>query len=122
MLLRSPHELAGRIRDGRSRLGWSQGELAARVGVSRQWISMVENGKTSVEFDLVVRTLTALGVQLHVGSSMMAPFQDSSSHAAPIPTHGGSARTRRTPLTRDGQPLGRSRSTRRTTPGPRRDD
>lgn len=121
MLLRNPHDLAGLVRDGRSRLGWSQSELAGRVGVSRQWISMVENGKTSVEFDLVVGTLRALGFHLHVGSSIASPFRDPASHDPPprdppIPTHDRSGRT---PLTRGGEPLGRARSKRRPTPGGR---
>ena len=57
------------LRDGRVRAGWSQTELAERVGVSRQWISQVETGKTSVEFDLVVGALQALGYRLYAEPS-----------------------------------------------------
>lgn len=64
MLVRRPHDLAGLFRDGRARAGWSQNQLAEAVGVSRQWISLVETGKTSVEFDLVVAALEALGYRL----------------------------------------------------------
>lgn len=116
MLLRHPHDLAGLVRDGRSRAGWSQAELAGRVGVSRQWISMVENGKTSVEFDLVIGTLRALGYYLHVGSSIAPPSWSEASSYPRIPSHNPSPRT---PLTRRGEPLGKQRSKRRPTTGHR---
>lgn len=106
MLLRRPHELAGLFRDGRTRAGWSQKELAERIGASRQWVSLVETGKTSVEFDLVLASLKALGyavvVQLHEQGRLDQP----------IPT-GGYDPARRTTLTRDGKPLGPATGTRR---------
>ncbi len=112
MLLRQPHDLADLFRDGRARLGWSQSELAARVGVSRQWVSLVETGKTSVEFDLVVGALQALGYRLYVESSEPA-MRDEAPRArvTEIPAHTPSPRT---PLTRQGEPLGRQRTRRRT--------
>jgi y4mF family transcriptional regulator len=111
MLLRRPHDLAGLFRDGRARVGWSQNQLAETVGVSRQWISLVETGKTSVEFDLVVAALQALGYRLHVETADLATrtvrdvpdFPSGSVHES----------SQRTPLTRHGEPLGRQR-TRRT--------
>jgi DNA-binding XRE family transcriptional regulator len=42
LILRQSQDIAELFRDGRARAGWSQAELAARVGVSRQWISLVE--------------------------------------------------------------------------------
>jgi y4mF family transcriptional regulator len=111
MLLRRPHELAGLFRDGRKRAGWSQRELAERVGVSRQWVSLVETGKTSVEFDLVLAALQALGYGVVVrpheqGSGVRRrPAHDTST--------GAQEPTGRTPLTRDGEPLGNARRTRR---------
>lgn len=39
------HErLINTLRDERTRLGWTQAELAERVGVSRKTINTVENG------------------------------------------------------------------------------
>lgn len=35
--------LANRLREERTRLGWTQAELAERVGVSRKTINTVEN-------------------------------------------------------------------------------
>lgn len=117
MLLRHPHDLAGLFRDGRARAGWSQTEFAERVGVSRQWISLVENGKTSVEFDLVLGALQALGYHLHVEASD-APSRSESWQRVQTPAHGPSQRT---PLTRHGKPLGTQRSRRRPKTGGKED-
>jgi transcriptional regulator with XRE-family HTH domain len=111
MLLRRSHDLAELFRDGRARAGWSQSELAERVGVSRQWVSLVETGKTSVEFDLVVGALQVLGYHLYVELS-----EQTESNAARWPSHGEAPAHRpsgRTPLTRRGEPLGTWRVTRR---------
>lgn len=112
MLFHRPHDLAALFRDGRARIGWSQTDLAERVGVSRQWISLVENGKTSVEFDLAIDALHVLGYRLHVESPDQAtPNADRrSSWRVETPTHGP---TGRTPLTRHGESLGTQRTRRR---------
>lgn len=112
MLLRRPHDLAALLRDGRARAGWSQARLAEAVGVSRQWISLVENGKTSVEFDLVVGALQALGYRLRV------EFSESSAERQGVPPASDHSPVHlpspRTPLTRKGEPLDRERARRRT--------
>jgi putative transcriptional regulator len=37
-------ELANRLREAREAKGWTQAELAARIGVSRKTVNTVENG------------------------------------------------------------------------------
>lgn len=74
---------------------------------------MVENGKTSVEFDLVLGTLRALGYHLNVGSSVASLSWAETSSYPGIQSHDPSPRT---PLTRGGEPLGRQRSKRRQAP------
>lgn len=108
MLLRRPHDIAGLFREGRARVGWSQNQLADTVGVSRQWISLVETGKTSVEFDLVVAALQALGYRLHVDTTDL-PTRGVGT-ASDLAVHSSAQRT---PLTRHGKRIGRQR-TRRT--------
>jgi HTH-type transcriptional regulator/antitoxin HipB len=54
------------MRQQRRRLGLNQADLASRVGVSRQWIVAVENGKARAELGLVLRTLAALDLTLTV--------------------------------------------------------
>jgi y4mF family transcriptional regulator len=110
MLLRRPHDLAGLFRDGRARVGWSQNQLAEAVGVSRQWVSLVETGKTSVEFDLVVAALQALGYHLRVNTS--DPATHTVRDVTDFPSGSSHEPSQRTPLTRNGQPLGRQRTRR----------
>jgi len=110
MQLNTAHDLRHVIQDARQRLGWSQSRLAEAVGASRQWISLVENGKTSVEFDIVFDSLRALGYTVHLEQTprhRRSPTPDRST--MPIRDPSG-----RTFLTRDGKPLGRPRSKRQT--------
>ncbi len=53
------------IRDARKKRGLNQQQLADLIGVSRQWISEVENGKPRAELQLVLTTLNYLQVRLH---------------------------------------------------------
>ncbi len=65
MLVRTDSDLGIVIRDQRKELGLDQGALAARVGVSRQWIVEVEKGKPRAEVGLILRTLRVLGIELN---------------------------------------------------------
>ncbi len=67
MTLRTPVEIGLAIRERRRALGLDQRTLAARVGVSRQWIVAVEQGRDRAPLGLVLRTLDALGLKLHIG-------------------------------------------------------
>lgn len=64
MLIRTPADLGLVVRDRRKQLGFGQAELAARIGVSRQWIVGIERGRSRAELGLVLRTLDALGIRL----------------------------------------------------------
>ena len=64
MRIRTPIDLGAVIRDRRTKLGLTQESLAAKVGVSRQWIVEVEKGKPRAEIGLVLRTVEALGITL----------------------------------------------------------
>lgn len=59
-------DLGALIRDRRQTRGLSQAELATRAGVSRRWLAALEGGKATVEFDLVLKTLDALGLVISV--------------------------------------------------------
>lgn len=63
--IRSCSSLGAAIRDRRESNGTTQADLARQAGVSRQWLSQLENGKTSVEFGMVLVVLGVLG--LHIG-------------------------------------------------------
>ena len=54
-------------RDRRRDLGWTQAELASRIGVGREWMIGFEKGKPTAEWGIVMRALRELGfvVDLH---------------------------------------------------------
>ena len=60
--------LANCLKDERARLGWTQAELADRVGVSRKTINTVENGV------FVPSTLLALKLAQAIGKPVEALF------------------------------------------------
>lgn len=66
MQLRTPRELAMRLKEARREQGLSQAELANRAGVSRRWVSQMESGKKTLEVGLVLRAITALGLECDV--------------------------------------------------------
>jgi DNA-binding XRE family transcriptional regulator len=69
MRVRSIHDLASAARGRRLELGLSQAEIAARAGVSRDWVNSFEAGKPTVELILVLRILEALNLRLDVARS-----------------------------------------------------
>jgi y4mF family transcriptional regulator len=61
-------------RDQRKKRGWSQSQLAEKIGVSRLWVGQFEKGKESVEIGLVLKLLRTLGLHLEVSLAKMNPF------------------------------------------------
>lgn len=70
MIVRSSKELGAAVRARRRALALDQGSLAAKVGVSRQWIGALEQGKPGAELALVLRTLRALELPLTIGEPL----------------------------------------------------
>ena len=65
MDLRTASDIGAAIRERRRQLGRGQADLANDIGVSRQWLSGVENGRPGAELGLVLRTLNILGLRLN---------------------------------------------------------
>jgi methanogenic corrinoid protein MtbC1/DNA-binding XRE family transcriptional regulator len=55
-------ELGRRIRELRTRRGWTQQTLAVATGLTRAYMVAVEGGKQNVTLDVVIRIANALGV------------------------------------------------------------
>jgi transcriptional regulator with XRE-family HTH domain len=53
-------------RSRRRELGWSQGELAQRLGVSRTWVQEFEAARGGASIDTVLRALGELGISLSI--------------------------------------------------------
>ena len=54
--------MENRVREWREQQGWSQGELARRLGVSRQTINAVETDKYDPSLPLALRMATLFAV------------------------------------------------------------
>lgn len=54
------------LRDRRKALGIGQSDLAAKIGVSRQWLVQIERGKPRADAGLLLRALKALDLDLEV--------------------------------------------------------
>lgn len=80
MRIRTPTDLGALIRDRRNRLGLDQKSLAQKVGVSRQWIVEVEQGKPRAEIGLLLRTIGALGIALDAEGGPQESKDKSPSH------------------------------------------
>lgn len=66
MLVRTATDLGAAIRDRRKELGLDQVDLAARVGVSREWLLRVEGGKSGASISLILKTLRVLDLEMSV--------------------------------------------------------
>lgn len=56
--------MENRLKDYREKAGWSQGELARRLGVSRQTINAVETDKYDPSLPLAMRMAKLFGCQI----------------------------------------------------------
>lgn len=73
MIVRTARDLGAAVRDARLRKGWTQAELANRMGVSRQWVISLEQGKASAELGTALRAVATLGM---VADLVEAPIRD----------------------------------------------
>jgi y4mF family transcriptional regulator len=58
--------LAQRIRSERKSQGLSQTELANIAGVSLNFLSQLESGKSTAQLDKVLLVIHSLGLELHI--------------------------------------------------------
>ena len=68
-----------RIRERRKQLGWTQDELVRKAGISKGFLSNLENGKRSVGAETLYDLARALGLSLDylmTGSDVDTPTQD----------------------------------------------
>ncbi|AYY14956.1 transcriptional regulator [Actinobacteria bacterium YIM 96077] len=66
MQARTMRDLGAVVREARRQKGLTQAELAAAVGVSREWVVRLEKGYPRLEAQLVLDALAAVGVGLSV--------------------------------------------------------
>lgn len=91
MKIRNARDLGLLLRQKRRSRGWSQADLADRIGASRHWVIEVERGKPTAELGLVLKAISALDLTLDVRESGAAGFirpcsGASVSYEAPAPS------------------------------------
>lgn len=64
---RTPRQLGNLIRRVRKHRGWSQTQLAERVGVRQETISLLETGNPGARLDTLLAVLAALELELQLG-------------------------------------------------------
>ena len=64
MNLKTPRDFGLLVRDRRKKHRLTQDDFAKRLGVSRLWVIHLEQGKPTVQLDLVLRALNDLGISL----------------------------------------------------------
>jgi y4mF family transcriptional regulator len=62
----SARDLGASIRDRRNELELNQGELADVSGVTLRFVSELERGKATAQYEGIRRVLAALGLDLYV--------------------------------------------------------
>lgn len=73
-ILHSAADFGSFLRACREDAGMTQAELAAYAGVSRKWVSEVENGKPTVELGRIIAALAHLGKVLRAESAPEPAF------------------------------------------------
>lgn len=64
MFIRYRRDVGALIRDHRKRKGWTQEELATKLGKTRRWMTKVELGQTNPDISSILRALHLLDLAL----------------------------------------------------------
>jgi HTH-type transcriptional regulator / antitoxin HipB len=64
MFIRYRRDVGALIRDHRKRKGWTQEELATKLGKTRRWMTKVELGQTNPDISSILRALQLLDLAL----------------------------------------------------------
>lgn len=67
---RTPRQIGNLIRRARKQRGWSQSQLAERVGVRQGTISLIETGNPATKLETLLAILAALSLELQVASRL----------------------------------------------------
>ena len=66
MYYRTPKAIGHAIRTRRQELALTQSDLARKMGVSRQWLVAVEQGKPGAELGLILRAFNVLRMSVRL--------------------------------------------------------
>jgi HTH-type transcriptional regulator / antitoxin HipB len=86
VLVRTPKDVGALIKSRRKAIGLGQAEVAMLIGASRLWVSEIENGKPGASLGLVLRTLSALGLELSTEDEGKPVKADNDGFTNPVAT------------------------------------
>lgn len=69
-MLRTVQDVAMVVRQARKARGFTQAELARRVGVGRDWVVRLEQGNPRLELSKVLDTFAVLALSLSVSAAV----------------------------------------------------
>lgn len=72
-----PHGMRGALRDAREERGWTQRELASRVGLTQTHISGIESGKIVPRYDTLLELVRILDHDLLMVPRALVPVVQS---------------------------------------------
>ena len=81
MKINTPKDLSAVIRDSRKSKGWTQANLAKRIGVYQRDISNYETKPEKVSVEILIKLCAALDLELNIGNQ---PSNEVSATAAPL--------------------------------------
>lgn len=68
MKINTPKDLSAIIKDSRKAKGWTQADLAKRIGVYQRDISNCETKPEKVSVDMLIKLCASLDLELKVGN------------------------------------------------------
>lgn len=93
MRIQTTKSAGAAVRSARLARNWSQQRLADAAGVSREWVSALERGKSSLDFRLFLDVVEVLGLELTIAPNEAAladPHESAASaHRSPAGTPAG---------------------------------
>lgn len=81
MKINTPTDLSAVIKDSRKSRGWTQANLAKRIGVYQRDISNCETKPEKVSVEMLIKLCAALDLEFNIGNQ---PNNDVSATAAPL--------------------------------------
>lgn len=78
-LARTPQQIGNLVRRARKKRGLSQTQLAERVGVRQETISLIETGNPAARLETILAVLAALGLEFRIaarGKTSSADIED----------------------------------------------
>lgn len=76
MIATDAHQLGALVRSARRSNGMSQADLAALIGVTRQWVIAFETGSPTSQVGLAIRALQAVGLAVDIVEVHGDPFAE----------------------------------------------